>query len=167
MVLPAFDTLVDVVRIDAGESFRALVDVVRMDAGESFGTFPISFLSGVEGLTLIALVKFTLRALRWGRGEIDLLFAGTATSRGARSLGVFTSSVSSSELLNRRRLAVPVCVGDGAFFGFGARADSPSIERGRYFGRPDDTRELRLRVEARELIEALGLALSDGDVDEE
>lgn len=56
-------------------------------------------------------------------------------------------------------------MGDGGFFA--ARVDSPSIERGLYFGRPEETRELRLRTEAddRALIDALGLPLSDGDED--
>ena len=44
-------------------------------------------------------------------------------------------------------------------------ADSPKIERGLYLGRPDPTRELRLRTDDRVLMVALGLALSEGDED--
>lgn len=45
-------------------AFDALVDVVRIEAGEPFAAFSWSFFSGVAGLTLIAEVKLTLRALR-------------------------------------------------------------------------------------------------------
>ncbi len=61
------------------------------------------FFSGVTGLTLIAEVKLTFNAARWGRGEIgrpDLSEIETLSS----SLGVLTSSVSSPELLSLRRL---------------------------------------------------------------
>lgn len=82
-------------------------------------------------------------------------------------MGVLTSSVSSSELLCRRRRGF---VGEGVFLG-AATAPSPSMERGLYLGSPDTTRELRLRTE-RALIESLrlvslpdGLALSEGDED--
>lgn len=82
------------------------------------------------------------------------------TSSTSSSFGVLTSSVSSSELLSLRRL--PWCVGETDFFG-GTMADSPSTERGLYFGSPDPTRELRLRTDVRALMDALGLALSDGE----
>ena len=122
----------------------------------------MSLFSGVTGLTLIAEVKLTFNAPRWGRGEIERADLSTGVTS-SESFGVLTSSVSSSELLNRRRLLL-WREGDVDFFG-GGMADSPSMERGLYLGRPEPTRELRLRTEDRALMEPFGLALSDGDDD--
>ena len=127
----------------------------------------MSFFSGVDGATLMAAVRLTFNALGWGFGEIDRLDLPCAcgTSSRASSLGVLTSSVSSSELLSRGR---PFwLVGDGDFLG-ATMAPSPNTERGLYFGRPEPVSELRVRTDDREATEPLlslpeGLALSEGE----
>ena len=52
--------------------FEALTDEMRPDDGDPLGCgVPFSFFSGVAGLTLMAEVKLTLSAARWGSGEMD------------------------------------------------------------------------------------------------
>lgn len=127
----ADDELDDGGRETAAEVFTILFgregDEVLADAGVG----NLGFVGELCGDTLSELVRFALRAARWGRGLIgrSLFSAGEVTA----ITGLFCDSFfSSSDVLRRRRVLVRTSAGEGGF-----AECSTNTDFGRYFGSAD------------------------------